>query len=87
MAIIEGRGVRRRRVHRSFEPCRGDAGVAVGSRIVAEVLVGLLLADRNSYLNLDPHWAPEPPIARARGELSMADIVRFTKSFGPAGDR
>ncbi len=55
----------------------------VGSRIVAEVLVGLVLADKSSYLNRNPNWVPEPPIARSRGELRMADIVNFTGTFEP----
>ena len=33
----------------------------VGGRIVAEVLVGLLQRDPNSYLYLDPAWKPAPP--------------------------
>jgi hypothetical protein len=30
----------------------------VGGRIVAEVFIGLLSGDRNSFLTLDPHWEP-----------------------------
>jgi hypothetical protein len=30
----------------------------VGGRIVAEVFLGLLAGDQNSYLNLDPNWSP-----------------------------
>jgi hypothetical protein len=30
----------------------------VGGRMVAEVLLGLLAGDQNSYLNLDPQWSP-----------------------------
>ena len=37
----------------------------VGGRIVAEVLVGLLQKDPNSYLYLQPGWKPAPPIAPA----------------------
>jgi hypothetical protein len=59
----------------------------VASRIVAEVILGLLLADSRSYLNAHPNWTPEPPIAHARGDLTMADIVRFTGGFGPILDR
>lgn len=31
----------------------------VGGRIVAETIIGLLLADSHSYLNQDPKWSPE----------------------------
>ncbi len=33
----------------------------VGSRIVAEVLIGILSADPESYLSLDPAWTPTLP--------------------------
>ena len=35
----------------------------VGGRIIAEVLVGLLQKDPNSYLYLQPTWKPTTPIA------------------------
>ena len=49
----------------------------VGGRIVAEVLVGLLAFDKNSYLNKKAHFRPEPPIAPARGTFGMPDLMRF----------
>ncbi|TQS41900.1 peroxidase family protein [Cryptosporangium phraense] len=36
----------------------GDRLGPVGGRIVAEVLIGLLRADRQSYLSADPEWTP-----------------------------
>ena len=48
----------------------------VGGRIVAEVLVGLLQHDKNSYLYLQPTWKPAPPIAPARGQFTMADLAQ-----------
>ncbi|WP_133241309.1 peroxidase family protein [Nocardioides gansuensis] len=50
---------------------------AVGGRIVAEVLVGLLQRDPNSYLYLDPAWKPTPPIAPATGQFTFVDLLRF----------
>jgi Animal haem peroxidase len=50
----------------------------VGGRIVAEVLVGLLQKDLNSYLYLDPKWKPTTPIAPAYGKFTMADLLKFT---------
>ena len=49
----------------------------VGGRIVAEVLVGLLQKDPNSYLYLHPVWKPTTPIAPARGQFTMADLLKY----------
>ena len=49
----------------------------VGGRIVAEVLVGLLQKDLNSYLYLNPTWKPTTPIAPARGQFTMADLLKY----------
>jgi hypothetical protein len=48
----------------------------VGGRIVAEVLVGLLEADRHSYLNAEMPWSPELPLD-AHGKFTMAQLVKF----------
>ncbi len=48
----------------------------VGGRIVAEVLLGLLEGDANSYLNLKPNWRPTLP-ATNDGEFSMVDLLMF----------
>jgi hypothetical protein len=58
-------------------PNDGELLGAVGGRIVAEVLVGLLQRDPNSYLYLDPAWKPSPPIAASTGEFGFADLLRF----------
>jgi hypothetical protein len=49
----------------------------VGGRIVAEVLVGLLEADPESYLRTEPNW--QPSLAPAGGDFTMADLVRFAQ--------
>jgi hypothetical protein len=49
----------------------------VGGRIVAEVLVGLLQRDPNSYLYLDPAWKPVPPIAPATGGFTFVDLLKY----------
>ena len=51
----------------------------VGGRIVAEVLVGLLQKDPNSYLTLSAAWKPAPPIAPTRGQFTMADLLKFAE--------
>jgi hypothetical protein len=49
----------------------------VGGRIVAEVLVGLLQKDVNSYLYLQPTWKPAKPIATTAGQFTIADLLKF----------
>jgi len=51
----------------------------VGGRIVAEVLVGLLSKDPNSYLTLNPAWKPAPPVTSVRGKFTMADLLKFAE--------
>jgi len=53
----------------------------VGGRIVAEVLLGLLEADPDSYKNAEPGWRPELPFSRL-GHFSMADLVVFAGGAG-----
>ena len=50
---------------------------AVGGRIVAEVFLGLLKLDDNSYLSNDPSFRPVPPIAREDGQFLMGDLLKF----------
>jgi len=58
-------------------PYNGERLGPVGGRIVAEVLVGLLQRDPNSYLYLDPSWKPIPPIASPTGEFTFAHLLKF----------
>jgi hypothetical protein len=62
---------------------RGDGGLRLGptgGRIVAGVINGLLKADPNSYVSVEPGWTPTFANAQT-GEFTMADLVRFT--LGP----
>lgn len=52
----------------------------VGSRIVAEVFLGMLSADPSSYLTNAPGWKPVIKGAKP-GEFTMADLITFT-GFG-----
>ncbi len=56
---------------------RGERLGMVGGRIVAEVLVGLLQGDPQSYLRRKPTWSPILPSSR-EGDFTMADLVKFT---------
>ena len=58
-------------------PNNGERLGAVGGRIVAEVLVGLLQRDQTSYLYLDPAWKPAPPIAGTTGQFTFVDLLKY----------
>ncbi len=55
----------------------------VGARIVGEVFVGLLKADRDSYLAGAPNWKPTLPAAGGTGTFRMADLLRFAGVVPP----
>jgi Animal haem peroxidase len=55
----------------------GERLGAVGSKIVAEVFLGLLNLDRNAYLRQAPLWRPQPPIASVSGRFGMGDLLEF----------
>jgi heme peroxidase len=62
---------------------RGDGGLRLGptgGRIVAGVINGLLDADPNSYVRVNPGWTPTLANPQT-GSFTMADLVRFT--LGP----
>ena len=48
----------------------------IGARIVAEVFLGLLAADRSSYLARNPQWRPTLP-SGAPGTFRMVDLLTF----------
>ncbi len=47
----------------------------VGGRIVAEVMLGLLRADPNSYLSQQPDW--QPSLGGSGGSYAITDFLRF----------
>ncbi|WP_231126161.1 peroxidase family protein [Motilibacter aurantiacus] len=49
---------------------KGERLGAVGARIVAEVIVGLIRGDKQSYLNQAPDWRPEG------GDFGIVDLLR-----------
>jgi hypothetical protein len=55
----------------------------VGGRIVAEVLIGLLRADRGSYLSVDPSWRPTLP--RHGDRFGLADLLEFATATARDG--
>ena len=48
----------------------------VAGRIVAEVIIGLLHADPNSYLAYDPRWRPSLP-SHDRRDFRITDFLTF----------
>ena len=57
---------------------------AVGSRIAAEVFVGLLEADKNSFLAKKKDWKPTLPSA-SPGTFTIADLLNFVGDLNPLG--
>jgi hypothetical protein len=49
---------------------------AVGGRIVAEVMIGLLQGDPTSYLSQEPDWSPDFAV---NGRFSMVELLRMAK--------
>jgi hypothetical protein len=58
---------------------RGEKLGAVGGRLVAEVILGILDSDKNSYLHARPEFLPRPPIAPAPGKFEIGDLVTFAQ--------
>lgn len=56
----------------------------VGSRILAEVFVGMLQGDPNSFLAAQPDWVPTLP-AETPGSFTMADLLHFVGDINPIG--
>ncbi|HSA84631.1 MAG TPA: heme peroxidase family protein, partial [Nitrospira sp.] len=54
----------------------------VGGRIVGEVFIGLLKADRDSYLVVDKNWKPTLPSAES-GDFKITDLLRFAGVVHP----
>jgi Animal haem peroxidase len=52
----------------------------VGGRMVAEVLLGLLNGDPQSWISIDPRWQPTLPDADRDGQFTMSDLVVFATS-------
>jgi hypothetical protein len=54
--------------------CDGDRLGPLGGRIVAEVLLGIIDRDPESYLAVDPAWQPTLPAAKP-GAFSLTDLL------------
>jgi hypothetical protein len=58
----------------------------VGSRILAEVFVGLLEGDSSSFLVRCPDWKPMLP-SQNPGTFTMVDLLKFVGEINPIGDK
>lgn len=54
----------------------------VGGRIVGEVFIGLLQADKDSYLSMNRNWRPTLPSAK-RGDFEITDLLKFAGVVHP----
>jgi hypothetical protein len=54
----------------------------VGSRIVGEVFIGLLRADKDSYLSVNRNWKPTLPSAKS-GDFEITDLLTFAGVVPP----
>ncbi|OQW37611.1 MAG: hypothetical protein A4E19_13110 [Nitrospira sp. SG-bin1] len=54
----------------------------VGGRIVGEVFIGLLKADKDSYLVVDKNWKPTLPSEKS-GDFEITDLLKFAGVVHP----
>jgi Animal haem peroxidase len=59
----------------------GECLGPLGSRIVAEVLLGVMNADTDHYLNVDPHWRPLKAVFGGTREPRRIDTLRKFIAF------
>lgn len=60
----------------------GEQMGPVGGRIVGEVFIGLLKADKDSYLTVNRNWRPTLPSAKA-GDFEITDLLRLAGVVHP----
>lgn len=55
---------------------------SVGSRIVGEVFIGLLKADKDSYLSANKNWQPTLASTKS-GDFEITDLLKFAGVVHP----
>ncbi len=60
----------------------GEQMRPVGGRIVGEVFIGLLKADKDSYLTVNKNWKPTLPSATP-GDFKITDLLKFAGVVPP----
>jgi hypothetical protein len=66
-------------VLREAELKGGEYLGAVGSQIVGEVFLGLLLGDHRSYLAMEPEWKPFLR-ATKQNDFTLFDLIQFARA-------
>lgn len=66
-------------LHEAFDQNDGERLGAVGSRIVSEVIIGMIQGDKTSFLNQDPNWKPD------KENYTMIDFLKDAGVY-PAGE-
>lgn len=61
---------------------QGERLGPVGGGIVGEVFIGLLKADKDSYLSANRNWKPTLPSAK-RGDFEITDLLKFAGVVPP----
>lgn len=61
------------------ETAKGARLGPVGSRIVGEVLLGMLEADQFSFYKLSRGWKPDLPAAGGTGTFTFADLIDYAR--------
>ena len=67
-------------LHEAFDQNDGERLGAVGSRIVSEVIIGMIQGDKTSFLNQAPNWKPNE-----EGRYTMIDFLKEAGVY-PAGE-
>jgi hypothetical protein len=66
------------------QTANGEHLGALGSRIVAEVFVGMLEGDPGSFLSMDKNWVPT--LGSGGVSFNMAELLTFTGDLNPVDD-
>jgi len=55
----------------------------VGARIIGEVFIGLLMADQDSYVVVNPQWRPNLPSRNGAGQFDVVDLLNMAGVVTP----
>jgi len=72
-----------------YEAKKKNDGLRLGpvcSRIVAEVIIGLIQGDKTSFLNQDPNWVPTGKDDKPKPSFSMVDLLKIADIYENPSD-
>ncbi|MDP1818016.1 MAG: hypothetical protein Q8K92_26425, partial [Leadbetterella sp.] len=70
-----------------YEAQEKNGGLRLGpvcSRIIAEVIIGLIQGDKTSFLNQDPNWVPMDKDDKPKLDFSMVDLLKVADIYEPS---